>query len=223
MAQALIFVIFTTFSTFSIAEIEDFGVTKSTLENGLKIIVKVDNRAPVFISQLWYKVGSSDEHSGLTGISHMLEHMMFKGSSKYPAGEFSKIIAKNGGTDNAFTSRDYSAYYQKMHKSKLALSLELEADRMQNLVLQKTEFEKERKVVIEERRLRIEDNPNAKVYEHLQLISFAQNSGYYAPIIGFQNDIGGVFLQIPLLEHTLIIRVASEMPALLSQLQPHRL
>ncbi len=173
----------------------DGNVTTRTLDNGLKIIVKVDSRAPVFISQLWYNAGGSDEPRPITGISHMLEHMMFKGTKAYGAGEFSKIIAKNGGTDNAFTSRDYTAYYQKMHKSKLELAIKLEADRMQNLVLNQAEFEKERQVVIEERRLRIEDNPNAQVYEQLQLISFAKNSVYHAPIIGFQQDIEGYRLQ----------------------------
>ena len=171
------------------------SVSMATLDNGLNIIVKVDNRSPVFISQLWYKVGSSDESRPITGISHMLEHLMFKGTSKYPVGQFSKIIARNGGDENAFTSRDYTAYYQKMHKSKLALAMQMEADRMGNLSFSEAEFEKERQVVIEERRLRIEDNPNAKVYENLQLISFAEKSPYYAPIIGFQQDIEGYQLQ----------------------------
>jgi zinc protease len=148
------------------------GITQVTLDNGLKIIVKTDSRAPVFISQLWYQVGASDESRPATGISHMLEHMMFKGTNNYGAGEFSKIIARNGGDDNAFTSKDYTAYYQKMHKSKLELALKMEADRMRNLRLINKEFEKERQVVIEERRLRIEDNPNAKVIESLNLISF---------------------------------------------------
>ena len=171
------------------------SVSMATLDNGLNIIVKVDNRSPVFISQLWYKVGSSDESRPITGISHMLEHLMFKGTSKYPAGQFSKIIARNGGDENAFTSRDYTAYYQKMHKSKLALAMQMEADRMGNLSFSEAEFEKERQVVIEERRLRIEDNPNAKVYENLQLISFTEKSPYYAPIIGFQQDIESYQLQ----------------------------
>jgi zinc protease len=167
------------------------GVTQTTLANGLKIIVKIDNRAPVFISQLWYGVGASDESRPNTGISHMLEHMMFKGTKKYQTGEFSKIIARNGGEDNAFTSKDYTGYYQKMHRSKLELAIKMEADRMQNLQLFNKDFEKERQVVIEERRLRIEDNPNAKVFEHLNLISFDKEGAYHAPIIGFQADIEG--------------------------------
>jgi zinc protease len=178
------------YSIFTLAnELEKHNITQTTLSNGLKIIIKVDNRAPVFISQLWYRVGASDESRPNTGISHMLEHMMFKGTQKYKAGEFLKIIARNGGEDNAFTGKDYTAYYQKMHRSKLELAIKMEADRMQNLQLFDKDFEKERQVVIEERRLRIEDNPNAKVYEQLNLISFAKNGAYHAPIIGFQDDL----------------------------------
>jgi len=164
-------------------------VTQTTLDNGLKIIIKTDRRAPVFISQLWYKVGASDESRPNTGISHMLEHMMFKGTHDYKVGEFSKIIARNGGDDNAFTSKDYTAYYQKMHRSKLELAIKMEADRMRNLTFSGAELEKERQVVIEERRLRVEDNPNAKVYENLRLISYNQKGAYHAPVIGFQADI----------------------------------
>lgn len=171
------------------------GITQTTLNNGLKIIVKTDRRAPVFISQLWYRVGASYETQPLNGISHMLEHMMFKGTRKYKVGEFAKIIARHGGEYNAFTGKDYTAYYQKMHKSKLELAIQIEADRMRNLRLLNHEFEKERQVVIEERRLRIEDNPNAKVYENLNLISFAKKSAYHAPIIGFQSDLESFRLQ----------------------------
>ncbi len=171
------------------SDLEKYNVTQTTLENGLKIIVKTDNRAPVFISQLWYRVGASDELRPNTGISHMLEHMMFKGTNDYKVGEFSAIIARNGGDENAFTSKDYTAYYQKMHKSKLALALKMEADRMRHLTFSDVELSKERQVVIEERRMRVEDNPNAKVYENLNFISFDEKSVYHAPIIGFQTDI----------------------------------
>ncbi|SMN15493.1 FIG015547: peptidase, M16 family [uncultured Candidatus Thioglobus sp.] len=165
------------------------GITQASLKNGLKIIVKVDSRAPVFISQLWYKVGASNESRPNTGISHMLEHMMFKGTRQYPVGEFSRIIAKNGGDDNAFTSKDYTAYYQKMHNSKLELAIKMEADRMRNLTFSSRELEKERQVVIEERRLRVEDSPNAKVFEQLRIISYDKSGAYHAPVIGFQADI----------------------------------
>ncbi|WXT99651.1 MAG: putative zinc protease [Catillopecten margaritatus gill symbiont] len=173
----------------------DSSVRTAVLDNGLKIIVKTDHRAPVFISQLWYRVGASDESRPNTGISHMLEHMMFKGTKAYEKGEFSAIIAKNGGNDNAFTGKDYTAYYQKMHKSKLALALKMEADRMRNLTFSDEELRKERQVVIEERRMRIEDNPNAKVYENLNLISFDETGAYHAPIIGLQKDIESYTLQ----------------------------
>ncbi|QKQ23666.1 insulinase family protein [Candidatus Ruthia endofausta] len=165
------------------------NVSTVMLNNGLKIIIKTDRRAPVFISQLWYKVGASDEFQPITGISHMLEHMMFKGSRDYKSGEFSRIIARNGGDENAFTSKDYTVYYQKMHQSKLELAIKMEADRMRHLSFSDTELTKERQVVIEERRLRVEDNPNAKVYENLRLISFDSKGAYHAPIIGFQADI----------------------------------
>jgi zinc protease len=131
------------------------------LDNGLKLIVKEDHRAPVMVSQVWYKVGSSYEHDGITGLSHVLEHMMFKGTAAHPAGEFSRIIAASGGQENAFTSRDYTAYFQTMEASRLPLSFELEADRMRNLSLPEDEFKKEVQVVMEERRMRTDDNPQS--------------------------------------------------------------
>ena len=108
-------------------------VFEKTLENGLKIIVKPDRRAPTVVAQIWYKVGSAYEFGGTTGLSHVLEHMMFKGTSKIATGKFSKIIAENGGRENAFTSKDYTAYFQQLEKSRLPISFELEADRMRNL------------------------------------------------------------------------------------------
>ena len=105
------------------------------LDNGLKLIVKEDHRAPVMVSQVWYKVGSSYEHDGITGVSHVLEHMMFKGTASHPPGEFSRIIAANGGKENAFTGRDYTAYFQTLAKDRLEVAFELESDRMRNLML----------------------------------------------------------------------------------------
>ncbi len=188
----ILILLFFTFSQSLFANSFDLtqqGITQAILSNGLKIIIKIDTRAPIFISQLWYRVGASDESRPNTGISHMLEHMMFKGTKKHKMDDFSQIISRNGGYDNAFTSKDYTAYYQKMHKSKLGLAIKMEADRMRNLHLLNDEFEKERQVVIEERRLRIEDNPNAKVYEKLNMISFDKKGAYHAPIIGFQADL----------------------------------
>jgi len=125
----------------------ELNVHEYTLDNGMKVLVKPDGRAPVAVVQVWYKVGSADEHSGITGVSHVLEHMMFKGTRRYPAGEFSRIVARNGGEENAFTSRDYTAYYEMLEKSRLDIALELEADRMRNLTMSKDAFLKELEVV----------------------------------------------------------------------------
>ncbi len=163
-------------------------VFEKTLDNGLKIIVKADHRAPVVVSQVWYKVGSSYEFGGTTGVSHVLEHMMFKGTEKYPAGEFNKIISRNGGEDNAFTSKDYTAYYQKLEKSRLKVSFELEADRMRGLLLPEDEFTKEVMVVMEERRWRTDDKPQSLTYEQFYATAF-DNSGYHNPTIGWMNDL----------------------------------
>jgi zinc protease len=158
------------------------------LDNGLKLIVKEDHRAPVVVSQVWYKVGSSYEHDGITGVSHVLEHMMFKGTKKHGPGEFSRIIAENGGQENAFTSRDYTAYFQRLEKSRLPVSFELEADRMRNLRLQEDEFAKELQVVMEERRLRTEDKPESLLYERFNAVAFL-NSPARIPPIGWMTDL----------------------------------
>ncbi|MBI4191312.1 MAG: insulinase family protein [Betaproteobacteria bacterium] len=158
------------------------------LANGLRVIVKEDHRAPTVVSMVWYKAGSMDEFNGTTGVAHVLEHMMFKGTKEVPGGEFSKIIAAAGGRDNAFTSKDYTAYFQQLHKSQLPLSFRLEADRMANLVLTPEEFAKEIKVVMEERRLRTDDRPQSLVYEQLMANALTAHP-YRAPIIGWMNDL----------------------------------
>jgi zinc protease len=163
-------------------------VSETTLENGLKIVVKEDHRAPVVVSQIWYKVGASDEPDGLTGVSHVLEHLMFKGTPKHPSGEFSRIIAENGGRENAFTGTDYTAYFQQLEKSRLPVAFELEADRMQNLVLDDQEFAREIRVVMEERRLRTDDNPNALAYERFLATAYTVHP-YKNPIIGWMRDL----------------------------------
>lgn len=161
---------------------------ENTLANGMRVIVKPDRRAPVVVSMVWYKVGSVDEVTGATGLAHVLEHMMFKGTRTVPVGEFSRRIAAAGGRDNAFTSKDYTAYFQMLHKSKLELSFELEADRMVNLVLVPEEFAKELRVVMEERRWRTDDRPRAQVYEQLMAAAYAAHP-YRNPIIGWMNDL----------------------------------
>ena len=158
------------------------------LDNGLRLIVKPDHRAPVAVTQVWYGVGSSYEYNGITGISHQLEHMMFKGTKQLAPNEFSKIIAANGGRENAFTGRDYTAYFQTMEASRIEVSFRLEADRMRNLVIDETELLKERDVVAEERRLRTEDNPIAKTREAFYASAF-MNSPYHHPIVGWMADI----------------------------------
>jgi zinc protease len=159
-----------------------------TLDNGMKVIVKEDHRSPTVVSQVWYRVGALDEMSGTSGIAHMLEHMMFKGTPSVAPGDFSKIIAANGGRDNAFTGHDYTAYFQQLHKAKLELALKMEADRMVNLLFDEQEFQRERKVVTEERRLRTEDQAHSRVYEQLMAAMFSAHP-YRRPIIGFMNDI----------------------------------
>lgn len=159
-----------------------------TLGNGLKVIVKEDRRAPVVVSQIWYRIGSVDEFNGTTGISHALEHMMFKGTDSVPAGEFSRVIAAAGGRENAFTGQDYTAYYQQLHKSRLPLAMRLEADRMNNLLLTEKEFAKEIRVVMEERRWRTDDKPRSLLYEQLMASAY-QVHPYRRPVIGWMNDL----------------------------------
>ncbi|HDK03314.1 MAG TPA: insulinase family protein [Gammaproteobacteria bacterium] len=158
------------------------------LDNGLRVLVKEDHRAPVVVSQVWYKVGSGDEHGGITGISHALEHMMFQGTAKHPAGEFSRIVAANGGRENAFTGRDYTAYFQLLAKDRLPVSFELESDRMRNLSLKEADFRREIQVVMEERRLRTDDNPQALTYERFNAAAFV-SSPYHHPVIGWMDDL----------------------------------
>lgn len=158
------------------------------LKNGLKLLVKIDRRAPVVVSQIWYKVGSSYEPLGITGISHALEHMMFQGTKKYAPGKLMQMVAANGGEQNAATSYDFTFYYQKLPAEKLALSFELEADRLSNLLLLNDRFAKEQQVIIEERRLRTDNNPQALTFERFFAAANIA-TGYHHPIIGWMNDI----------------------------------
>jgi zinc protease len=163
-------------------------VFEKTLHNGLRVVVKEDHRAPVVVQEVWYHVGSMDEWTGKTGIAHALEHMMFKGTRSVPAGEFSKRIAAAGGRENAFTSYDYTAYFQQLHKSKLPLAMKLESDRMQNLLVSDQEFAKEIKVVMEERRWRTDDEPHSLLSEQLMATLFEQHP-YHHPVIGWMSDL----------------------------------
>jgi zinc protease len=163
-------------------------VSEAELANGMRVLVKSDHRAPVVVCMVWYRVGSVDEVSGNTGVAHVLEHMLFKGTKAVPAGEFSKIIAEAGGRDNAFTSRDYTGYFQTLHKSQLGLALRLEADRMVNALIAPDEFQKEIRVVMEERRWRTDDRPRALVYEQLNAAAFKAHP-YRNPVIGWMSDL----------------------------------
>jgi zinc protease len=170
------------------------ALTDVTLDNGLRVIVKEDRRAPVMVSQLWYRAGAMDEFNGTTGVAHVLEHMMFKGTQNVPPGEFSRRIAAAGGRENAFTSRDHTAYFQQMQKDRLELSMQLEADRMANLVISDELFGKEIQVVMEERRLRTEDQSQSVVYERLMATAF-QAHPYRRPVIGWMDDLKNMTAQ----------------------------
>ena len=158
------------------------------LANGMKIIVKEDHRAPTAAHMVWYRIGSMDEQNGTTGVAHALEHMMFKGTTSLKPGEFSSRVAALGGRENAFTSKDYTGYYQQIEKSRLEAVMALEADRMANLVFDKDEFSREIKVVMEERRLRTEDQASGRVYEALNAAAFVAHP-YHHPIVGWMDDL----------------------------------
>lgn len=164
------------------------------LKNGMKIIVKEDHRAPTAAHMIWYKIGSMDEQNGTTGVAHALEHMMFKATKTLKSGEFSARVAALGGRENAFTSKDYTAYFQQIEKSKLEAVMALEADRMANLVFDKDEFAKEIRVVMEERRWRTEDNPIQLLYEALNATAFVAHP-YHNPIVGWMDDLQHMTVQ----------------------------
>ena len=184
-----IFFLFLLFTPLSWATGKDQADTHEfQLSNGLKLIVREDHRAPTVAHMVWYRAGSMDEINGRTGVAHVLEHMMFKGTDKVKAGEFSRLVAAVGGRENAFTSRDYTAYFQQVEKSKLDEVIKLEADRMSNLNFDDAEFLKEIQVVMEERRLRTEDNPSSLLNESLMATAY-MSSPYRHPVVGWMNDL----------------------------------
>lgn len=164
------------------------------LKNGMKIIVKEDHRAPTAVHMVWYRVGSMDEVNRTTGVAHVLEHMMFKGTKTLKPGEFSTRVAALGGRENAFTNKDYTAYFQQIEKSRLEAVMKLESDRMANLVFDADEFSREIRVVMEERRLRTDDQPTAKLYEALNATAFFAHP-YHHPIVGWMNDLQNMTVQ----------------------------
>jgi zinc protease len=163
-------------------------VTRVTLENGLELVIIPDHRAPVVTHMVWYKAGSADEPRGKSGIAHFLEHLMFKGTSTTPAGEFSAKVAEIGGQENAFTTADYTVYYQKVSPEALAMVMHYEADRMENLVLSDAVIEPEKKVILEERRSRVDANPSAIIGESVDATLF-MNHPYGTPVIGWPSEM----------------------------------
>ena len=174
--------------TFAVSSFADANIQEFKLDNGLHLIVQEDHRSPVVVSQVWYRAGSLDENNGKTGVAHVLEHMMFKGTKQVPAGQFSRLIAAAGGKENAFTGQDYTCYFQQLEKSQLPLSFKLEADRMANLQLTKEEFDKEIKVVMEERRWRTDDKPQSQVNEEFMAMAYKAHP-YQRPVVGWMNDL----------------------------------
>ena len=171
--------------TLSVAEI---AAQEFKLSNGMRVIIQEDKRAPTVVHMVWYRVGSMDEQNGTTGVAHVLEHMMFKGTKKLKPGEFSAKVAALGGRENAFTGKDYTAYYQQVEKSRLEQVMALEADRMQNLTMDKEEFGKEIRVVMEERRLRTDDQPLSLLFEALNATAYVAHP-YKNPVVGWMNDL----------------------------------
>jgi len=169
-------------------------VFETVLPNGLKVILLENHKAPLVTFQVWYRVGSRNEAWGKTGLSHMLEHMMFKGTEKVGPEEFSRIIQENGGNVNAFTSSDYTVYFENLSADRVQVAIGLEADRMQNLMLREEDFRTERMVVMEERRLRTEDNPQSVLIEQVMSTAF-QTQPYHWPVIGWMEDIARFTLE----------------------------
>ena len=163
-------------------------VREFTLPNGLHIVVIPDHRAPVVTQMVWYKTGAADEPQGDSGIAHFLEHLMFKGTERIPSGQFSKIIAKNGGEDNAFTNHDVTAYFQRVAKDRLGMAMEMEADRMANLRLTEEDVTTERDVILEERRSRVDNDPGSILQEQM-MAALYRNHPYGTPIIGWEHEI----------------------------------
>jgi zinc protease len=184
---------FILFVSISEAGLKEY-VFETVLPSGLKVILLENHKAPVVTFQVWYRVGSRNEAWGKTGLSHMLEHMMFKGTEKVGPEDFSRIIQENGGNNNAFTSRDYTAYFENLSSDRVQVSIDLESDRMLNLLLREQDFRTERMVVMEERRMRTDDNPQAVLIEQIMAAAF-EIQPYHWPIIGWMEDIARFTLE----------------------------
>ncbi|SMR82397.1 zinc protease [Aliiroseovarius halocynthiae] len=163
-------------------------VSSFTLENGLEVVVVEDHRAPVVVHMLWYRAGAADEAPGVSGIAHFLEHLLFKKTKNFEAGELSRVVAENGGSDNAFTSQDYTAYFQRVAADRLGLMMEMEADRVRNLVLSEDDIATERDVILEERAQRTDSEPGALFREQMNAAAFL-NHPYGIPVIGWRHEM----------------------------------
>ncbi len=185
-------IIFSLFVLFAPSPVYPITVSKEEiLPNGLKVLVIEDHKAPIATFQIWYRVGSRNDPKGKTGISHLLEHMMFKGTEKIGPKQFSRIIQRNGGIDNAYTTKDYTMYFETLSSDRINLAIELEADRMKNLLLRKDDSLYERSVVMEERRMRYEDDPQRSLYEEVVATAFKVHP-YHNPVIGWMSDLGSI-------------------------------
>jgi len=176
------------------AEETTWPVTQDTLPNGLTVIILEDHRAPVVTLQVWYKVGARNEQLGNTGISHLLEHLMFRGTAKYGPGVFARLVQERGGSHNAFTTDDHTVYFENIAASHLDLLLDLESDRMANLILNEAAFEAEKKIVMEERRLRTADEPASDLWEQVSAAAYTAHP-YGWPVIGWMNDLEAITLE----------------------------
>ncbi len=167
--------------------------TEAILSNGMKVLFLENHKAPIVSFQVWYRAGSRNENWGKTGLAHLMEHLMFKGTEKVSGADFTQTIEKNGGEFNAFTSSDYAAYFETLSSDRIQVALDLESDRMKNLVLSEQDFETERKVVMEERRMRTDDNPQAYLLEQLNAAAY-QTQPYHWPPVGWSEDIARITL-----------------------------
>ena len=178
----------------AIAEGINDSVTSFELDNGMQVVVVEDHRAPVLQHMVWYKAGSADEPKGASGVAHFLEHLLFKATDKMAAGEFSATVAANGGQDNAFTSYDYTAYFQRVAADRLELMMQMESDRMVNIRLTEDNITTERNVILEERNMRTENNPRALFNEQMNAVQF-HNHRYGVPIIGWRHEMETLSLE----------------------------
>lgn len=176
------------------ARAEVYGAETFTLANGMQVVLIPNHRAPVVSHMVFYKVGSADEPPGKSGIAHFLEHLLFKGTPRFPEGAMTDIVARNGGNQNAFTSYDYTGYYQNIAVDRLPLMMDMEADRMRNLTLTEKDVATEREVIIEERRMRVGNSPSALLGERMAAALWMTNT-YGIPIIGWEHEMRGLNLE----------------------------